>query len=799
MGVILGRGRMVLALMFAAALAGGCSEQVVTYQVPGAPIASGQKILILPFMDTRTLVAEDDSHKDDLGKHAREIFAEAVRNNPAVLGAEVLTPDLPAQTRSLTTAEVAEIGREHGAQVVVAGQIFSFSGTRAASIPPRAGMFVRVVSSRDGALLFVGDHYQAAAVPGAGGGRELQARNVSNKLVEGILNQVKSLADATAAKVASGVAYASLAAARPVRPIANNDSKTPQPEPPPLLGLGGNTLIEPVDWDERIAPEVPPLVDFDDNFAKLPPPPPMTEVPEAPPPLPPEPLPEAGSGVAAKEPAAPAEPALPNLADLDLERVVKTESPAVAAGAAENPPVPDGIAALPPPPELRDVAETESPEAAAPAETADAGAEKKAKSAAETPEEMYARIEAEVPDASYAAGLSGDELAADLLESDGELPGSLAYGHETETLAAEPEPATARKDGDGADGGTVRESQVASASTGPAARDDLAAMAAPAAPTREGRVIVDPVTGTMASPTPVERAALVYGMPELARPAPMEPLEPERPRRAAARPRLAEPIPAPDEPAVMVVRDDGPVVSIPLAVEQPRPVRFVDLVELPPDPDAATISFDPEVKAPALASISENAIRVLVLPYHDRENPNNLIANTGGGEVVTTLYGARLALDPAVQVLWDASGQATHDRLVDRDEAVQLGRMVNADFVVRGQVVEFRRAQSVPSFYSVVISTAMLAAQIVFAEMSGVDVATEIYRVSDGRCVMSRRDRAQQKYVVQAEKTVRRLAAGMADGVLRAIKADDPESMDPLIDDIEPLSVLRNPKRENNK
>jgi hypothetical protein len=184
---------------------------------------------------------------------------------------------------------------------------------------------------------------------------------------------------------------------------------------------------------------------------------------------------------------------------------------------------------------------------------------------------------------------------------------------------------------------------------------------------------------------------------------------------------------------------------------------------------------------------------VLLLPYHDRENPNNLIAATGGGEVVTSIFGASLADLGGVRLLWDATGQATHDRLLTREEVVKMGSIAGADYVVRGQVVEFRRSQSVPSLYSAMISTALLAAQIVFAEMSGVDVATEIYRVADGRCVASRRDRTQQKYVVRAEKTVRRLAAGVTAGLLEILSDDDPETMEPIIDTLSPVTVMTNP------
>jgi hypothetical protein len=227
-------------------------------------------------------------------------------------------------------------------------------------------------------------------------------------------------------------------------------------------------------------------------------------------------------------------------------------------------------------------------------------------------------------------------------------------------------------------------------------------------------------------------------------------------------------------------------------VEQPHTFKSVDqeVQELPEDPGAV------EQSDAALAVVPEqggaDGIRVLLLPYHDLPNDNNLIPNTGGGEVVTTLFGTQLATDPGITLLWDGSGQATHDRLVGRDEAILMGRQAGADYVMRGQVVEFRRAQSVPSFYSAMISTAVLAAQIFFAEMSGVDVATEVYRVSDGLCVMSRRDRSQQKYVVQAEKTVRRMAAAMAESVGAAVRDQDPDQMDPLIDELSPETLLTN-------
>ncbi|MCL1999971.1 MAG: hypothetical protein FWG74_00935 [Planctomycetes bacterium] len=760
-------------------LAGGCAERVTTYQVPGAAIASGQKILILPFMDTRTFIDSDDPHRNNLGTHARDIFAEAVRANADVREIEIATPELPAQTRSLANAEVAEIGREHGAQVVVAGQIFSFTDTRAVSIPPRAGMFIRVVSAKDGALLFVGDHYQSANIPGASGGRELQARNVSNRLAGGILNQAKLLAAVTA-KVASDAALASLAAspASDRRSAGNEDDEAL--EPPPLIGLGGIGFVEPSQWDDQIAPAVPPIIDFNYDLYEKPLPFLMTEAVQD----------ETESGEEAAKAgksesgtaAAPgeageiaaSEPGLPDIADLDIEHTDHArggETGVIAPGT----PLENDVAAG-----RSEFYEGASVKIEAEEDILSRGAE-----TTESFAEFYYRVEAEVPDASYAAGLSGDELMADLFESNGELPENLA-----EPKPEAPEFAMHREDNPAIDGELAQESQVAAAVSG--ALQSPAAWSETADTNTAEWEVVDFVAETLARPTLVEQAAKVYGIEVLTAPAVVTPGESAEPSQLVAGPtpfqlenleRVAE---------RMIFHDNGPVVSIPLAVEQPRPIRFVDRVEFPVDPGVASVSFEPESASPVLAA--KDPIRVLILPYHDRENPNNLIPHTGGGEVVTALYGARLALDQEVRILWDVSGQVTHDRLVDREEALQLGRMVDADFVIRGQVVEFRRAQSVPSFYSVVISTAVLAAQMFFAEMTGVDVATEVYRVSDGRCVMSRRDRAQQKYVVQAEKTVRRLAAGMTDGVARAIKADDPESMEPLIDTLGPLTIFTNPR-----
>ncbi|MCC8165733.1 MAG: hypothetical protein LIQ31_06210, partial [Planctomycetes bacterium] len=107
----------------------------------------------------------------------------------------------------------------------------------------RAGMFVRVVSSSDGSLLFAGDHYQAASLPGAGGGRDLQARNVSDRLVQGFL-QKAGPALSHLGKVASESAFAMLSPFPVTVPFANSTSRdqasgaNPLPEPPPFPAAG---------------------------------------------------------------------------------------------------------------------------------------------------------------------------------------------------------------------------------------------------------------------------------------------------------------------------------------------------------------------------------------------------------------------------------------------------------------------------------------------------------------------------------------------------------------------------------
>lgn len=743
----------------------GCGEPATIYQVPGTCVADGQRVLILPFMDTRTFVDSGDPYKTGLGEHARELFADAMRNHPGGANAVILTPPMSAQERSLTNAEVAELGREHGADAVIAGQIFSFTDTRAASIPPRAGMFIRMVSAEDGALLFIGDDYQAASLPGAGGGRDLQARNVSDRLVDGLL--AKS-AVAVVDRVASSSAFASLAPGGKSR-FANrsdDDRETPKadplPEPPPLPDF--DSVFTLPEWDAAQLPEAPPIVSVPDSFYELPTRAPEEEMPvPLPPPddvaLEPEPVPPPASAVAVAESVAEAVSEPETVAERDdagqwedldsLDRSAETaevREPSETPEVSETPVAGENAAEAS---ESTGAAEPSDALGALEAPVADEGVAE-----ARTGAERDAAFDAaagplpaesdEILDASFAARMTGDQLAADLFANDGYLwPDAGAAQMSEEAVAATVEDLPEEA------GRFLTESEIAALTVDDGASAELS----PASTLEEGEV---------------EPTGVFLGEPFYA-----EPYE--------------------ESPASAADVDDGPVFSTPLVAEQPRAYKRADMVELGDDPDAAKIAFAAEVaRAPGQAD--SGAVRVLVLPYHDRENSNNLISRTGGGEVVTSLYGTQLAMDPGLLILWDASGQATHDRLLDKGEAIRMGRMVGADYVVRGQVVEFRRAQSVPSFYSVVISTAVLAAQMFFAEFSGVDVATEVYRVSDGACVMSRRDRAQQKYVVQAEKTVRRLAAGMAAGISKAIRSDNPEIMDPLIDDLVPLTVLTNPK-----
>lgn len=398
--------RLLMAAAVVVSLLAGCGEPLTAYYAAGHDPSRVGTVMVLPFMDARTFRSENDPANDTIGTDMRGVFAEALRRQDRFAGVQILEPDLVRPSDSLTVEDALSYGRGHGADLVVVGQVFSYTDTRAASIPPRAGMFVRFVSVPEERLVFVGDHYLNAGAPGAEGGREKQARLVC----DAILN---SYAKAAESREAGGV--------------------------------------------------------------------------------------------------------------VDLRREDVTTR---------------GVANL-------------------------------------------------VPTAT------------------------------------------------------------------------------------------------------------------------------------------------------------------------------------------------------------ENVATVLFLPYHELPNPANLVEKTGGGAVVTSLYQMELARLGSFRLANAQSGQVSSSALLPVEEALSLARQAGADYVVRGQVVEFRRAASVPSLYSVVISTALLAAQVLFAEMSGVDVATEVWRVEDGVCVYAKRDRSRQKYVVQAEKTVRRLAQSTIPELASAINNAPEAGVEPLIDSIvlPPLEV----------
>ncbi|MDR1613492.1 MAG: hypothetical protein LBT97_12030 [Planctomycetota bacterium] len=779
-------GRLLagLALLMLLLLAvSGCGEPLNVYKVSGQAVDPGSRVLVLPFMDARTFVDPRDPYQDNLGEHARDIFAAAMREHPLAGNCEIVAPEIARPEGSMTIAEVAAIGRRHGVDFVVSGQVFSFTGTRAASIPPRAGMFIRIVSARDGSLVFVGDHYQSAPIPGAPGGRELQARSVSDRLVEGFVAGVG--ADPMARRsTRSAKAMASINLPD-TRTVAGAEHDLPPLPPFPPFPVVFNGEPDADAWAEMEAPAVPVVLDYDDFYSfendgqalamgaaaskpgpesadsgagnELSAPGLMDDfaadapIPPAPPPLYAEAMAEISGEKAAAGIIGAADESVPgngeenhtaSYAAEDVQPLAPpsldgegTAKPAAAAENGETPRIAEteadgesGIAAA----DLEgDAVAAEAGERIA--EVSVPSADTAAPASPETtadgdraaPEEAPAEVHVEYAD-SFALK-SGDELAADLFEDE------------------------------------MRDAMSVVDSWRRAGSGNYASSGAEAEPA-EAAMVSEPVAPTAAPenrrPGVREIAAIVTAV-----------------AGAALRPGLAL---RPPPPAAVV---SDPIDSP--TVEQPRPVHMIDMV-------AAAASA---IQSPAEAGTgaANGGVKVLFLPYHDRENPNNLIRNTGGGEVVTALFGARLAMEKNIQVLWPEEWFAGHDRIPGIDEALQLGRMSGVDYVVRGQVVEFRRAQSVPSFYSAMISTAVLAAQIMFAEISGVDVATEVFRVSDGKCVLSRRDRSQQKYVVQAEKTVRKLAIGVASAVSGAVLDPPGQAMDPLIDDIQPVTIFGNP------
>ncbi len=203
--------------------------------------------------------------------------------------------------------------------------------------------------------------------------------------------------------------------------------------------------------------------------------------------------------------------------------------------------------------------------------------------------------------------------------------------------------------------------------------------------------------------------------------------------------------------------------------------------------DAILDQYAAQASQPSPDRPEADAARVLVLPFHDRPNPLNPIPSTGGGAVVSALYESALRRARDVEVVDGAASAPAqaHARRLSVDEALALGREAGAAYVARGEVVEFRRAKSVPSLWSAAISTTILAAQVLFAEVSGVDVAAEVWRVDDGACVYAGRQSSHQKYVVRAEKTVRALARTAARGIRAAVRTEDADPVEPIINEIE--------------
>lgn len=1007
---------MLIMVISAVALLPGCSEPLTLYHVPGAEslLAQGGKVLVLPFMDTRTDAGKED--RGDTGNQTRAIFVEALREFHADRVVDIMTPKMPKRTRSLTNAQVAELGRQYGADIVIAGQVFSFAGTRAASIPPRAGLFVRIINAHDGALLFVGDHYQAASFPGADGGRDMQALYVSARLIEGFITKLQP-AFLAVGEIAPLGALAMLSPqpekkgllarmfkpkqeAAPARRKLFSWKTSPEPrvtlgslldrdiqvesdakkrrdkggkderkkrepgnvvETERYLGMTASFLFSPDQWDEQFVPEVPPLIDFDENFYQLPAPP-VTSDPE---PLPVPLLFPDGAKTASSSDATAAD---------DAEAGDSTESktglePAVAShqtsdkgeAATETSIGKDTVIShrdsegqsLSNAPLREHAAGGESQESPAPEQAekprvyrdviVDASS---AQVIDELPEidmtKVYPNImpaDAPYPVPAPSAKLSGDELASDLLDAGGEpwqqqtFPGfpspvmgqsGVMMNHPADgkiysepitmsTFAPYPQfgmqqdsggntlpsdsltiphtltMADIGQAGHGAIGMgafqldpdtleivaitlppasgampslqapvarpmapvmsyyepgmpyTVAQEVVSPLSYTPYSEQVVPAMptapgisgmqydryntdpalsgfgyVAPTVPNQtrvsenyEGRsrhvsetatVAVTPQRKSRSASTSSKKQSEVEpfiadnsGSASAARAKPMAKRPPNR-RRSRSQSVKGEMVESRASVLARAETDayvEGPLLGGRIVSEQPRTFKTVEN-ELSADPTAV---MQEPMALVAMPRYNAGGIRVLMLPYHERDNPNNLIYNHGGGEVVTTLFGIQLASDAALNLMWDASGKANHNRLVSKDEAIEMGRQAGADYVVRGQVVEFRRAQSVPSFYSAIISTAVLAAQLFFAEMSGVDIATEMYRVSDGICVMSRRDRSQQKYVVQAEKTVRRMAQNMASDIYSVLGNPHQEAMDPLIDVLAPVSVKSDPDR----
>ncbi len=152
--------------------------------------------------------------------------------------------------------------------------------------------------------------------------------------------------------------------------------------------------------------------------------------------------------------------------------------------------------------------------------------------------------------------------------------------------------------------------------------------------------------------------------------------------------------------------------------------------------------------------------------------------------MVTALLQMELLQTGQVEVIEPQGENVSHAQLLTPAEALEQARQQGAAYVIRGEVVEFSRAMSVPSLASAVVSVWLLGAQLIMAETCGVDIATEVWRVEDGKCIFAKRDTSIQKYVVQAEQTVRKLLQQTAPELVRAALATSLRETAPLIDTI---------------
>lgn len=172
--------------------------------------------------------------------------------------------------------------------------------------------------------------------------------------------------------------------------------------------------------------------------------------------------------------------------------------------------------------------------------------------------------------------------------------------------------------------------------------------------------------------------------------------------------------------------------------------------------------------APTTPAADASAPSIMVLPFMDVSNPDNVIENTGGGAIATSLYSMELELSGKVRVLAPQDEALSHVGMVSLQEALDAARAIKADYVLRGAVFEFRRAKDQPSM---LLGTYGLVVQFMIAEMSAADIACELYRVSDGMCVYATRESSRMKYRVMTEMSVRGMAKDTAMGLFRSMHA----------------------------